>query len=48
MEMRCLRSTYGVRHVDQVRNEEVRRRIDVTRKLAGRPEQCVEVVWTCG
>jgi len=41
MEMRCLRSMYGVTRMDRVRNEEVQRRIGVVRELADRAEQGV-------
>ena len=42
------KSMCGVMRMDQVRNEEVQSRTGVTRTLAGRAEQCVEVVWTHG
>ena len=41
MEMRCLRSMCGITRMDQVRNEEVRRRTGVIRELADRAEQGV-------
>ncbi len=41
MEMRCLRSMYGVTRMDRVRNEEVRRRTGVVKELAERAEQGV-------
>ncbi len=41
MEMRCLRSMCGVTQMDRVRNEEVRRRTGVVKKLAERAEQGV-------
>ena len=41
MEMRCLRSMLGVSRVDRVRNEEVRRKTGVGRKLSDRLDQKV-------
>ena len=46
MEMRCLRSMCKVIRMGRVSNEEAQRRTSVTRQLAGRAEQCFEVVWT--
>ncbi len=40
-EMKCLRSMIGVTRMDRLRNEEVRRRTNVTRELAGRVDMQV-------
>ncbi len=40
-EMRCLRSMVGVTRLDRVRNEEVRRRAGVVRKMSERVDQRV-------
>ncbi len=52
MEMRCLRSMCGVTRMDRVRNDDVRRRTGVVKKLAERAEQgvlrwsgFVEIIW---
>ena len=39
LEMKCLRSLVGVSRMDRVRNEEVRRRAGIERKLASRAER---------
>ena len=36
LEMKCLRSLFGVSRMDRVRNEEVRRRAGIQRELASR------------
>ena len=41
LEMKCLRSSVGVSRMDRVRNEEVRRRAGIERKLASRADQRV-------
>ena len=41
LEMNCLRSLVGVSRMDRVRNEEVRRRAGIERKLASRADQRV-------
>ena len=41
LEMKCLRSLVGVSGMDRVRNEEVRRRAGIERKLASRADQRV-------
>ena len=41
LEMKCLRSLVGVSRMDRVRNEEVRRRAEIERKLASRAAQRV-------
>ncbi len=41
MEMRCLRSMFGITQMDRVRNNEVRRRTGVVRELAERSKQRV-------
>ena len=41
LEMKCLRRLVGVSRMDRVRNEEVRRRARIERKLAGRSDQRV-------
>ena len=41
LEMKCLRSLVGVSRMDRVRNEEVRRRAGIERKLASRADQRV-------
>ena len=46
--MKCLRSVCGVTLMNQERNEEVRRRTDVTRIGWSSRAVCVEVVWTHG
>ena len=48
LEMKCLRNLVGVSRMDRVRNEEVRRRAGIERKLASRVDQRIEMVWTCG
>ena len=40
-EMKCLRSLVGVTRMDNVRNEEVRRRAGIERELASRADQRV-------
>ena len=39
LEMKCLRSFVVVSQLDRVRNEEVRRRAGIERKLASRADQ---------
>ena len=39
LEMKYLRSSAGVTHIDKVKNEEVCRKAEVERELAGRKEQ---------
>ena len=39
LEMECLRSLVGVSRMDRVRNEEVRMRAGIERKLASRADQ---------
>ena len=39
LEMKCLRSLFGVSRMDKVRNEEVRRRTGIERELASRADQ---------
>ena len=34
LELKCLRSLVGVSRMDSVRNEEVRRRVEIERELA--------------
>ena len=41
LEMKSLRSLVGVSRLDRVRNEEVRRRAGIERKLASRADQRV-------
>ena len=41
LEMKCLRSLFGVSRMDRVRNEEVRRRAGIERVLASRADQRV-------
>ena len=41
MEMRYLRSMHKVTGINQVRNEEVQRKANVTTELAGQTEQSV-------
>ena len=41
LEMKCLRSFFGVSRMDRVRNEEVRRRAGIERELASRADQRV-------
>ena len=41
LEMKCLRSLVGVSRVDRVRNEEVRRRAGIERKLVSIADQRV-------
>ena len=41
LEMKCLRSLVGVSQMDRIRNEEVRRRVGIERKLASRAYQRV-------
>ncbi len=41
IEMRCLRSMVGVMRMDRVRNEDVRQRTEVVRKLSERVDQRV-------
>ena len=47
LEMKCLRSLFGVSRMDRVRNEEVRRRAGIEMELASRAES-TEMVWACG
>ena len=49
LEMKCLRSLVQVSRMDRVRNEEVRRRVGIERKLASRADQRV-LIWfgACG
>ena len=42
LEMKCLRSLVGVSRMGEVRNEEVRRRAGIEKKLASRVEQIRE------
>ncbi len=39
MEMKCLRSMFGVGQMNQMRNEEMRRKTGIVRELADRAEQ---------
>ena len=41
LEMKCLRSFFGVSRMNRVRNEEVRRRAGIERELASREDQRV-------
>ena len=41
LEMKCLRSLFGVSRMDRVRNEEVRRRAKIERELESRADQKV-------
>ena len=41
LQIKCLRSLVGVLRMDRVRNEEVRRRAGIERKLASRADQRV-------
>ena len=41
LEMKCLRSLFGVSPMDRVRNEEVRRRAGIERGLSSRADQRV-------
>ena len=41
LEMKCLRSLFGVSRMDRVRNEEVRRRAGIERELGSRADQRV-------
>ena len=41
LEIKCLRSLVGVSRMDRVRNEKVRRRARIERKLASRADQIV-------
>ena len=41
LEMKCLRSFFGVSRMDRVRNEEVHRRAGIERELASRADQRV-------
>ena len=41
LEMKCLRSLFGVSRMDRVRNEEVHRRTGIERELASRADQRV-------
>ena len=41
IEMKCLRSLFGVSLMDRVRNEEVRRRAGIEREVASRADQRV-------
>ena len=41
LEMKCLRSLFGMSRMDRVRNEEVRRRAGIERELASRADQRV-------
>ena len=41
LEMKCLRSLFGVSQFDRVRNEEVRRRAGIERELTSRADQRV-------
>ena len=43
LEMKCLRSLVGVSRMDRVRNEEVRRRVGIERKLASRADKRVQL-----
>ncbi len=47
-EMRCLRSMMWVTRMDRMRNEEVRRRAGMVRKMSERVDQGAELVWACG
>ena len=42
LEMKCLRSLFGVSRIDRVSNEEVRRRAGIERELASRVERIRE------
>ena len=46
LEMKCLRSLVGVSQMDRVRNEEVRRRAGIERKLTSRADQRVDGLGT--
>ena len=48
LEMKCLRSLVRVSRIDRVRNEEVRRRVEIEKELASRVDQSIEMVWTRG
>ena len=41
MKLMCLRLMSGLMGMDQVRNDEMQRRTEVVRKLAGQAEQAV-------
>ena len=41
LEMKCLRSLFGMSRMDRVRNEEVRRRVGIERELASGADQRV-------
>ena len=41
LEMKCLRSLFGVSRIDRVRNEEVRMRAGIERELVSRADQRV-------
>ncbi len=41
IEMRCLRSMVGITRMDRVRNEEVRKRTGMVRKMSERVDQRV-------
>ena len=41
LEMKCLRNLVGVSRMDRARNEEVRRRAEIERKLSSRADQRV-------
>ena len=46
MEMRCLKNMSELTHMDQVRNEVVRRSTGIMRDGWSSRAECVEVVWT--
>ena len=48
LEMKCLRSLFGVSRMDRLRNEEVRRRAGIEKELASIADQKVETVGACG
>ena len=44
LEIKCLRSLIGMSQMDRIRNEEVRRRAIIERKLASRADQRI-LIW---
>ena len=47
LEKMCLRSLVGVRRIDRVWNEEVRRRARLDRELSSRVDH-IQIIWTSG